>query len=115
MSTEEYEREYVEFMAEIEERPKEELRKELEELRKAIIGDDPHKPVTRTMLWRIFVLLVRDHYMLGVIINNFQDEYRDDWEILTTSIVELLNELRQGESDDEKEPKESTDSGSPYV
>jgi hypothetical protein len=104
MSITEREEEYIECVAEIEDRPKEEVAAELAELKSEFINEKKSSPA----LWRMFFLLLRDHYMLGVMIDDFREDNRKNYEDLTVMLGKFAQQVSGStpEEDDDESPKE---------
>ncbi len=103
MSIADREEEYVECVAEIEERPIEEVAAELAELKSEFINERNSNPT----LWRLFFLLLRDHYMLGVMIDDFREDNRKNYEDLTIMLGKFAQQVSGSTPEEDKdEPKE---------
>lgn len=110
------EEEWIDFVAEIEKRPKDEVRKEMEELKNSMLDIDKdtcmwRKGVTLKILWRAMVLLLRDNYLLATVFEQFRDEYREDQEALGEHLGEVFTNVSKalelaGQSVETKESKE---------
>lgn len=109
------EEEWIDFVAKIEKRPKEEVRKEMDELRNSMLDMDKDtcmwKHVTLKVLWRAMVLLLRDNYLLATVFDQFRDEYRTDQEALGEHLGEVFSNVSKalelaGQEVETKEPEE---------
>lgn len=98
MSENAFEEEYIEFVAQTEERSEEEVREEVRELKKELMKEEPLKE----FFWKMLILLIRDHYVLGEMVGRVQDSLGTFDKILggvLDNMKDLLTE--KGEETDE--------------